>query len=93
MIGHLHHMPTKPSLRFHGLPALWMILSGLMIPICGSGQFTDGMNVAFGKNRVQYRSFEWQYFEQGVFEVYHYREGDQIAGQVSRILELSLIHI
>lgn len=87
MIGHLHHMPTKPSLRFHGLPALWMILSGLMIPICGSGQFTDGMNVAFGKNRVQYRSFEWQYFEQGVFEVYHYREGDQIAGQVSRILE------
>ena len=50
-------------------------------------QFTDGLNVAFGKNRVQYRSFEWQYFEQGMFEVYHYREGDQIAGQVARILE------
>ena len=45
------------------------------------------LNVAFGKNRVQYRTFEWQYFEQGMFEVYHYREGDQIAGQVARILE------
>ena len=51
------------------------------------GQFTDGINVEFGKNRVQYRTFEWQYFEQGLFEVYHYREVDQIAGQVARILE------
>ncbi|MEC8400757.1 MAG: hypothetical protein VXZ28_05420, partial [Bacteroidota bacterium] len=50
------------------------------------GQFTDGINVEFGKNRVQYRTFEWQYFEQGLFEVYHYREVDQIAGQVARIL-------
>ena len=50
-------------------------------------QFTDGLNVEFGKNRVQHRTFEWQYFEQGMFEVYHYREGDQIAGQVARILE------
>ena len=50
------------------------------------GQFTDGLNVAFGKNRVQHRGFEWNYFEEGMFEVYHYREGDQIAGQVTRIL-------
>ena len=50
------------------------------------GQFTDGLNVEFGKNRVQHRGFEWNYFEEGMFEVYHYREGDQIAGQVTRIL-------
>ena len=50
------------------------------------GQFTDGLNVEFGKNRVQHRGFEWNYFEEGIFEVYHYREGDQIAGQVTRIL-------
>ena len=50
------------------------------------GQFTDGLNVEFGKNRVQHRGFEWTYFEEGMFEVYHYREGDQIAGQVTRIL-------
>ena len=50
------------------------------------GQFTDGLNVEFGKNRVQYRTFEWQYFESGMFEVYHYKEGDQVAGQVARVL-------
>ena len=38
------------------------------------GQFTDGLNVEFGKNRVQHRGFEWNYFEEGIFEVYHYRE-------------------
>ena len=58
-----------------------------MTPGAAWGQFTDGINVEFGKNRVQYRTFEWQYFEQGLFEVYHYREVDQIAGQVARILE------
>ena len=51
------------------------------------GQFTDGLNVEYGKNRVQYRGFEWQYFEQGMFEVYHYRGGDQAAGQVARVLD------
>ena len=55
--------------------------------ISAAAQFTDGLNVEFGKNRVQYRTFEWQYFEQGMFEIYHYREGDQIAGQITRILE------
>ena len=55
--------------------------------VSAAAQFTDGLNVEFGKNRVQYRTFEWQYFEQGMFEIYHYREGDQIAGQITRILE------
>ena len=66
---------------------------GLLLASClafGShgmwGQFTDGLNVEFGKNRVQHRGFEWNYFEEGMFEVYHYREGDQLAGQVTRIL-------
>ena len=36
---------------------------------------------------MQHRTFEWQVFEQGNFEVHHYREGDQIAGQVTRMLQ------
>ena len=70
-------------MRLVGLALAWLgMTSGI-----AWGQFTDGINVEFGKNRVQYRTFEWQYFEQGLFEVYHYREVDQIAGQVARILE------
>ena len=74
--------PLLRGARLGVLWALWMALGG----IGAWGQFTDGLNVEFGKNRVQHRSFEWTYFEEGMFEVYHYREGDQIAGQVTRIL-------
>lgn len=78
---------------FSGLSARkwipWLVVGLVLVTIPGisSAQFTDGLNVEFGKNRVQYRSFEWQYFEVGMFEVYHYREGDQIAGQIARLLE------
>ena len=69
------------------LPVLgWLWVLGFIHPEA-CAQFTDGMNVAFGKNRVQHRTFEWQVFEQGNFEVHHYREGDQIAGQVTRMLQ------
>ena len=64
----------------------WLWVLGFIHPDA-CAQFTDGMNVAFGKNRVQHRTFEWQVFEQGNFEVHHYREGDQIAGQVTRMLQ------
>ena len=83
-------LPPSPS-PFRPLAlarlAAWLVLAGWIAATPAKAQFTDGLNVAFGKNRVQYRAFEWQYFEQGIFEVYHYREGDQIAGQVARILE------
>ena len=36
----------------------------------GQGQFYDGSNVTFGKNRVQYREFNWQYFPAPRAEVY-----------------------
>ena len=67
------------------LVLLWVALCSVVTSPTW-GQFTDGLNVEFGKNRVQHRSFEWKYFQDGMFEVYHYREGDQIAGQVARIL-------
>ena len=63
-----------------------LLLAAFTLPVTLCGQFTDGLNVEFGKNRVQYRTFEWQYFEQGMFEVYHYKEGERVAGQVARIL-------
>lgn len=63
-----------------------LLLAAFALPVTLCGQFTDGLNVEFGKNRVQHRTFEWQYFEQGMFEVYHYKEGERVAGQVARIL-------
>ena len=46
------------------------------------GQFHDGSNVEFGKNRVQYQSFDWQYFPIDGAEVYYYQGGKALASHV-----------
>jgi hypothetical protein len=45
-------------------------------------QFHDGSNVEFGKNRVQYQSFDWQYFPIEGAEVYYYQGGKALASHV-----------
>lgn len=45
-------------------------------------QFHDGTNVEFGKNRVQYQSFDWQYFPINGAEVYYYQGGKSLASHV-----------
>lgn len=45
-------------------------------------QFHDGSNVDFGKNRVQYKTFDWQYFPIDGAEVYYYQGGKALASQV-----------
>lgn len=47
------------------------------------GQFYDGSNVSFGKNRVQYRSFNWQYFPSARAEIYYYQGGKPLASRIT----------
>lgn len=42
-------------------------------------QFYDGTHVEFGKNRVQYTNFEWQFFRFEDYEVYFYKGGQELA--------------
>ncbi|MGQ9846349.1 MAG: hypothetical protein ACUVQP_02445 [Bacteroidales bacterium] len=42
-------------------------------------QFYNGMQTDFGKNRVQYRSFLWQYYRLPSFDVYFYENGNNLA--------------
>jgi hypothetical protein len=42
-------------------------------------QFYQGSNLEFGKNRVQYREFDWYYYPGEHFEVYYYIGGEQLA--------------
>ncbi|MBM71916.1 MAG: hypothetical protein CL847_03940 [Crocinitomicaceae bacterium] len=58
-----------------------------LIASCSWGQFHDGLLVEFGKNRVQYRNFQWQYHTQGEFEVYYYQGGKELAGDIAAIVE------
>lgn len=42
-------------------------------------QFYQGSNLTFGKNRVQYRDFEWSYFSGKYTDVYFYQGGEKLA--------------
>ena len=49
----------------------------------GFSQFYDGSNVEFGKNRVQHRTFEWQYLPTARAEVYYYQGGKAYANRIT----------
>jgi len=60
------------------LPLLFTLL-----PFLASAQFYNGSNQKFGKNRVQYKDFVWQYYRFKRFNAYFYREGEDLARYVS----------
>ncbi len=45
----------------------------------GFAQFYSGMQLNFGKNRVQYNDFFWTYYRYEKFDVYYYLGGRQFA--------------
>ncbi len=49
----------------------------------GHGQFYNGSQQEFGKNRVQYKDFLWQSYRFPEFETYFYKEGRDVAKYVS----------
>lgn len=60
-----------------------------LLPVLLSGQFYNGSEQDFGKNRVQYQDFFWQYYRYKYFNVYFYKEGQDLAEYVSkRALEI-----
>ncbi len=44
-----------------------------------NAQFYNGSMVDFGKNRVQYRGFFWQYFRYPTYNCYFYQGGEELA--------------
>src|SRR5689334_8629015 len=49
--------------------------------------------VEYGKNRVQYRKFKWQYYQSTNFNTYFYENGQTIANYVTQIAETELTGI
>lgn len=48
-----------------------------------------GVAQGFGKNKVQYRSFDWSYLQTSNFDVYFYRGGGELAQYVADYSELA----
>jgi len=61
-------------------------LCALLLPAAGA--FAQTNVEQFGQNRVQYRSFEWRYFDTEHFRIYHYdRAGQGLARYVAEQAE------
>lgn len=54
------------------------------------GQFYYGLQQQYGKNRVQFNNFDWVYYRYDGFDVYFYRGNDELAEQVSRMVNEQL---
>jgi hypothetical protein len=52
--------------------------------------FAQVNTVEFGKNRVQYRKFKWQYYQTTNFNTYFYENGKTIANYVAQVAEKEL---
>ncbi len=52
--------------------------------------FSQVNTVEFGKNRVQYKKFKWQYYQTQNFNSYFYENGQTIAKYVAQIAEKEL---
>ena len=57
------------------------------------GQFYQGHRMTFGKNRVQYRYFYWQYYRFERFDVYFSEEGGELALYAETIITPELDRI
>jgi hypothetical protein len=70
----------KPSAKV----ILGFLVSVLLLHEGVNGQVNT---VEFGKNRVQYRKFKWQYYQSTNFNTYFYQDGKPIANYVMQIAE------
>ena len=55
-----------------------------------SAQFYNGMQMSFGKNRVQYNERYWKYYRFDRFDVYSYENGTDLSLYVADFVEKEL---
>ncbi len=83
MINYFQHI-TKCLL------ALVFLISS-QLDMCG--QFYNGSEQSFGKNRVQYKKFDWLYYPTDNFDVYFYNGGKDLAEYTAEFSETSIQQI
>ena len=76
----------------HIFPFNWQKVVMLVNGIIGLNMSVLGQNQivgqeAFGKNRIQYKSFDWQFYSTQNFNVYFYNGGKQNAINTAEYVE------
>jgi hypothetical protein len=67
------------------LRLIWCAALLAMMALPVSGQFYNGSNLTFGKNRVQYRDFMWQHYKFDHYSVYFYEGGKELAEYTAKV--------
>jgi len=55
-----------------------------------NAQFYNGTQTSFGKNRVQYRDFNWQYYRFNSYETYFYTGGQGLAEHTAKLAKVKI---
>lgn len=66
------------------------LVLAIALLIFSFGTFSQVNTVEFGKNRVQFKKFKWQYFQTENFNTYFYENGETIAKYAAQIAEQEL---
>jgi Tol biopolymer transport system component len=61
--------------------------------LTGMGQFYQGTNMEFGKNRIQYKEFDWFLYPSDHFEVHFYVGGESMAEYTLKSAEKQLVPV
>ncbi|MEM6298078.1 MAG: translocation protein TolB, partial [Bacteroidota bacterium] len=69
------------------LSLIWTLFCSLFLTFFSTHAQLPVNSDEFGKNRVQYRSFTWQYLSTPNFEIHFYGDGETIARQTATIAE------
>ena len=73
----------KQHIKYHAITlllALFVLNNSYVL-----AQFYNGTNTGFGKNRVQFKNYEWKYYRFDKYETYFYTGGNELAVYTSKI--------
>jgi hypothetical protein len=69
---------------------IWVVILLALCPVGLSAQFYNGMQMNFGKNRVQYSDRYWKFYRFDRFDVYSYENGTDLSLYVADFVEKEL---
>jgi hypothetical protein len=62
-----------------------ILFTGLLVALPSTGQFYNGHQMSFGKNRVQFDEFDWFFMRYKEFDTYFYTGGKELAEHTSKM--------
>lgn len=79
-VGKLKYIPAYPGF-------LLVMITLIFLSRSAVGQFYNGSQMSFGKNRVQYKEFQWTFYKYDQFDVYFYLGGQELAYYAANYIE------